>query len=133
MNQSFFIGAVGAHQQLKRLGVHGNNIANLNTMGFKANRADFTALLYQNHKGINAELPMGVGTKMLMTSTDFSQGSPSDTGRELDFYIDGEGRLVIAFEADTVAPGAMGSPEFAIPGGLLEGVLARPDLLADVE
>ena len=50
-----------------------------------------------------------------------------------DFYIDGEGRLVIAFEADTVAPGAMGSPEFAIPGGLLEGVLARPDLLADVE
>lgn len=50
-----------------------------------------------------------------------------------DFYIDGEGRLVIAFEADTVAPGAMGSPEFAIPGGLLEGVLARPDLLTDVE
>ena len=50
-----------------------------------------------------------------------------------DFYIDGEGRLVIAFEADTVAPGTVGSPEFAIPGGLLEGVLARPDLLADVE
>ena len=39
MNQSFFIGAVGAHQQLKRLTVHGNNIANLNTYGFKAERS----------------------------------------------------------------------------------------------
>ena len=33
MNQSFFIGAVGAHQQLKRLTVHSNNIANVNKIG----------------------------------------------------------------------------------------------------
>ena len=42
MNQSFYIGAVGASQQLKRLNIHGDNIANLNTMGFKANRSDFS-------------------------------------------------------------------------------------------
>lgn len=45
MNQSFFIAAVGAHQQLKRLTVHGNNIANLNTYGFKAERSRFASLM----------------------------------------------------------------------------------------
>lgn len=91
MNQSFYIGAVGAHQQLRRLNVHADNIANVNTIGFKANRADFTALMYQNHRGIEEEPPMGVGTRLLMTSTDFAQGGPSPTGRPLDYMIDGEG------------------------------------------
>ena len=92
MNQSFYIGAVGAQQQLYHLNVHGDNIANVNTFGFKANKSYFTALLYQNWPGADEdELPMGVGTRMLKTSTDYSQGAPSDTGRALDFYIDGEG------------------------------------------
>ncbi len=89
MNQSFYIGAVGAQQQLQRL--NGDNISNVNTNGFKANRAHFAALLYQDHRGVEEELPMGVGTSLLMTSTDFSQGGPADTGRTLDYYIDGAG------------------------------------------
>ena len=96
MNQSFYIGAVGAQHQLYHLNVHGDNIANVNTYGFKADRAYFSALLYQNHRGAlngeaNTELPIGVGTRMLMTSTDYSQGGPADTGRKLDYYIEGEG------------------------------------------
>ena len=91
MNQSFYIGAVGAQQQLYHLNVHGDNIANVNTFGFKANKSYFTALLYQNWPGVEAELPMGVGTRMLKTSTDYSQGVPSDTGRSLDFMIEGDG------------------------------------------
>ena len=91
MNQSFYIGAVGAQQQLYHLNVHGDNIANVNTFGFKANKSYFTALLYQNWPGVEAELPMGVGTRMLKTTTDYSQGAPSETGRRLDFMIDGEG------------------------------------------
>lgn len=91
MNQSFYIGAVGAQQQLLRLNVHGDNIANINTYGYKANRTPFSALMYQDHRGIEAELPMGVGTRMLMTSTDFSQGGVSDTGRSTDYMIEGEG------------------------------------------
>ena len=91
MNQSFYIGAVGAQQQLYHLNVHGDNIANVNTFGFKANKSYFTALLYQNWPGVEADLPKGVGTRMLKTSTDYSQGSPSETGRALDFYIEGEG------------------------------------------
>ena len=91
MNQSFYIGAVGAQQQLYHLNVHGDNIANVNTFGYKANKSYFTALIYQNWPGVEAELPKGVGARMLMTNTDFAQGVPSDTGRALDFYIDGEG------------------------------------------
>lgn len=91
MNQSFYIGAVGAQQQLFRLNVHGDNVANVNTYGFKANRTPFMALMYQNHQGVEEELPMGVGARLLMTSTDYSQGAPVDTGRRLDFMIEGEG------------------------------------------
>ena len=39
MNQSFYIGAVGAQHQLYHLNVHGDNIANVNTYGFKAHRS----------------------------------------------------------------------------------------------
>lgn len=99
MNQSFYIGAVGAQQQLRHLNVRGDNIANVNTFGFKANRAYFSALMYQNWPGKvqaeDTELPMGVGTKMLMTSTHFAQGAPKETGRDLDFCIDGEGFFAV--------------------------------------
>ena len=62
MNQSFFIGAVGAHQQQKRLNVQGNNIANVNTYGFKAEKGRFAALMYEDIKAIdNAQLPSGAG------------------------------------------------------------------------
>ena len=91
MNQSFYIGAIGAQQQLQRLNIIGDNIANLNTFGFKADRSDFSALMYQNHRGIDEELPMGVGTRLLMTSTDFSQGPVVDNSRSLDYMIEGDG------------------------------------------
>ncbi len=91
MNQSFYIGAVGAQMQLRRLNIIGDNIANLNTIGFKADRSDFAALMYQNHRGIEEELPMGVGTRLLMTSTNFSQGPVVDNQRSLDYMIEGDG------------------------------------------
>ena len=96
MNQSFYTAAVGAHQQLRRLNVHADNIANVNTFGFKADRADFAALMHQDHRGIEEDLPMGVGARLLMTSTDFSQGAPSVTGRPLDYMIDGQGFFAVA-------------------------------------
>lgn len=95
MNQSFYIGAVGAQMQLKRMNIIGDNIANLNTIGFKADRSDFSALIYQNHRGAVegelTELPMGVGTRLLMTSTNFDQGPVVDNQRSLDYMIEGDG------------------------------------------
>ena len=96
MNQSFFIGAVGAHQQLKRLTVHGNNIANLNTYGFKAEKSRFTALMYDNIRAIeNDELPSGVGSALWVTDTDFSAGAPVITDRDQDYMIAGDGFFAV--------------------------------------
>lgn len=95
MNQSFYIGAVGAQMQQKRMNIIGDNIANLNTVGFKADRSDFTALIYQDRRGAVegelTELPMGVGTRLLMTSTNFTQGPVVDNQRSLDYMIEGDG------------------------------------------
>ncbi len=96
MNQSFFIGAVGAHQQLKRLTVHSNNIANVNTYGFKAEKSRFTALMYDNIRAIeNDELPSGVGSALWITSTDFSSGAPVITDRDQDYMIAGDGFFAV--------------------------------------
>lgn len=92
MNQSFFIGAVGAHQQLKRLGVQGNNIANVNTYGFKAKKGRFSALMYDRVKNVEEEMvPTGVGTCLLTTDTDFNLGGAAETGRPQDYMIAGDG------------------------------------------
>jgi flagellar basal-body rod protein FlgG len=92
MDQSFYIGAVGAQQQMQHLNVVGDNIANVNTYGYKAQRTDFTALMYQNMRGVeDSGLTSGSGTCMMMTSTDFSSGGVVDTGRAQDYMIDGNG------------------------------------------
>lgn len=97
MNQSFYIGAVGAQQQLRRLNIHGDNIANVNTVGFKADRARFMPLMYRNYLGIdNEQLPLGVGTRVMMTSTDFSQGGVMDNSNPLDYMIQGDGFFALA-------------------------------------
>lgn len=43
-----------------------------------------------------------------------------------DYYINGDGDLVLVFEEYSVAPGSMGTPEFVIPSQLIAGILARP-------
>lgn len=101
MNQSFFIAAVGAHQQLKRLTVHGNNIANLNTYGFKAEKSRFASLMYDDLKAIGTAedgtateghemLASGVGACLWTTDTDFKSGAVAETRRDQDYCIAGD-------------------------------------------
>ena len=105
MNQSFFIAAAGAHQQLKRLTVHGNNIANLNTYGFKAEKSRFASLMYEDLKGIGGAaggegdfemLPSGVGGALWTTDTDFKSGALAETRRDQDYAIAGDGFFAVA-------------------------------------
>ncbi|BAL01144.1 flagellar basal-body rod protein FlgG [Oscillibacter valericigenes Sjm18-20] len=92
MNSSFFTAAVGAAQQQLRLNVQANNIANVNTYGFKAQKPTFASLMYGNVNGINnQQLPRGSGAKMAMDGTDFSGGAIADTGCAQDYAIIGEG------------------------------------------
>ena len=92
MNSSFYTAAVGAYMQNQRMNVQGNNLANVNNYGFKAERATFHHLMYGNVLGIDAEeLPRGSGTKMVKASVDFEQGGVIETGRTFDFAINGDG------------------------------------------
>ena len=96
MNQSFYTGAVGAIQQMNALNVQGNNIANVNTTAFKAEKTRFTALLRQQMESIeDGNHSSGVGARMLMTSTDFSDGMLMQTGRSQDYAIRGDGYFAL--------------------------------------
>ena len=92
MNQSFYAAAIGAHQQMQHLNVHSNNIANVNTYGFKPQRASFSALMYSMVEGVdNEELPKGGGTRMTSTPTGFDTGFYIATNRTQDYAIEGSG------------------------------------------
>lgn len=92
MNQSFYTAGVGAWQQQVRLNVHGNNIANVNNYGFKAKRPVFSDLMYDYINGAQQdEMPRGTGAYMVSADTDFSATGFADTGRAMDYAIDGDG------------------------------------------
>lgn len=107
MNQSFFIAAVGAHQQLKRLTVHSNNIANVNTYGFRAEKSRFASLMYDDLKAIGGAtegtqtedcemIPSGVGACLWTTDTNFNSGPITETRRDQDYCIAGDGFFAVA-------------------------------------
>ena len=96
MLQGFYSAAVGAQQQMLRMDVHGNNISNVNTNGFKAQVPAFQALMYGMLDGIDgSQLPVGSGAALTGTTTNWEKGSLQDTGRDLDFAIIGEGYFAL--------------------------------------
>ena len=91
MNISFYTAAVGAQQQQERLDVHANNIANVNTNGFRAKIPSFSALMTGPVTGIEEDLPRGVGSRLIDADTDFRSAGITGTNRPLDFAIEGDG------------------------------------------
>lgn len=92
MNESFYIGALGAHQQQKSLNVTSNNISNVNSHGFKAEKSRFTSLMYQNLKTAEkGNVRSGSGTCLWTTDTNFAPGAAAHTGRSQDYMIQGDG------------------------------------------
>ncbi len=100
MNISFYTAAVGAQQQQERLDVHGNNIANVNTYGFKDKRPSFSALMTAPIRGIDEDLPRGVGSRMIGADTDFAGSAFAETGRRLDYAIAGSGFFALVDPAN---------------------------------
>jgi flagellar hook protein FlgE len=94
---SLYTGATGLDSSTAELSVVGDNIANANTVGFKASRADFADALAQNLIG---DTPsgggqMGLGTKLQVVQRILTQGSLSNTGVATDLAIDGTGFFVV--------------------------------------
>lgn len=105
MIRSLYTGVTGMVAQQLNVDVIANNLANVNTVGFKKSRADFQDLLYQTIRAPGAVTPSGVevpagiqlgaGVKPAAVSKLFSQGDMRNSQNELDIAIDGKGLFQI--------------------------------------
>lgn len=104
MMRSLWAGVSGLENHQTRMDVIGNNISNVNTIGFKKGRVEFQDLLSQTMQGPSAptaELggvnPQQVGLGMNIASIDtiFTQGSLETTGKNDDMAIEGDGFFVM--------------------------------------
>lgn len=101
MFQSLWVAKTGLDAQQTRMTVTSNNLANVNTTGFKRGRASFEDLLYQNIRqpggasSQQTELPSGLttgtGVRVVSTQKNFIQGNLLQTGNALDLAINGRG------------------------------------------
>jgi flagellar hook protein FlgE len=87
-------GLVGFSKQLETIS---NNVANLNTPGFKGATNQFSALFSGggDAAGGNASASSGAGLAMLPSTLDFAQGQINQTGNALDVAINGQGMFVL--------------------------------------
>lgn len=97
MNQSFYIGALGAGSQQTKLNVVSNNIANVNTVGFKAQYSAFSDLVYAETRSSTGgdAVKTGSGTRLDLVKTDMTDMPYRDTGIDNDYAIAGEGFFML--------------------------------------
>lgn len=104
MNRAMFAGVAGMKAHQTKMDVIGNNIANVNTFGYKTQRAVFSDVYYQtlrsastgtaNRGGVNPST-VGYGSTMMGTQAQMTQSSMQNTGFGLDVAITGEGFLQV--------------------------------------
>lgn len=104
MMRSLWTAASGMKTQQISMDNIANNLANINTTGYKKERMEFQSLLYQNlqkkttdtqgnPKPIGAQV--GLGVRVSAITTEFSQGRFEETGGEYDFAIQGSGFFMV--------------------------------------
>ena len=113
MDASMWVAKTGLDAQQTRMNVISNNLANVNTTGFKRDRAVFEDLLYQNIRqaggqtGANTQAPtglmLGTGVRVVATEKQHAQGNMVNTQNPLDMAIAGEGFFQIAQSDGTIA------------------------------
>lgn len=101
MLRALYSSAAGMQSQQVNLDVISNNLANVNTTGYKKTKAEFQDLLYQINRSAGADqgagnqLPTGVqighGSRLVATSKIFTNGELTQTGERLDVAIQGDG------------------------------------------
>ena len=88
---SFQQGLSGLNGASKQLEAIGNNIANANTVGFKASQAQFADVYANSLTGGGGGTGTGIGTKVAKVAQQFSQGNITATVNPLDMAINGGG------------------------------------------
>ena len=96
MGSSLFAGISGLASAGKQLDVIGNNIANVNTVGFRSGRIHFGDILSQSVTGgAAAGMQVGRGVDVAAITTQFSSGSFETTANATDLAIDGDGFFIV--------------------------------------
>lgn len=138
MDSSMWIAKTGLDAQQMRMSVISNNLANVNTTGFKRDRAMFEDMLYQNiHQPgaqVNADnqsptgLMIGTGVRIVSTEKTHTQGNMVSTKNALDLAIQGDGFFQIAQNDGTIAYTRDGSFKLSAAGQLVtaNGALLQP-------
>jgi flagellar hook protein FlgE len=97
MLTSFFTGMSGVSANSQAINVIGNNLANINTTGFKSARTNFAEMLGSLSYSANGNpIQVGLGTVSAGVSPLFSQGSIQTTGRSTDVAMSGSGFFVVS-------------------------------------
>lgn len=101
MNVALYSSASGMQAQQLNLDTIANNLANVNTTGFKKSKLEFQDLLYQQSRPAGADsgagnqvpsgMQVGAGSRVVSTAKIFTQGTLSQTGEKLDIAIQGDG------------------------------------------
>src|ERR687889_2525118 len=99
MIRALYTSAAGMTAQQHNMDVIANNLANVNTTGFKRSRADFQDLLYQSSRSagtaaaqgsqIPTGIQVGLGTRTAAVERIISQGDFRQTGNNLDLVVEG--------------------------------------------
>ncbi|MBF0551879.1 MAG: flagellar hook-basal body complex protein, partial [Deltaproteobacteria bacterium] len=92
---AMYAGVSGLNTNGNSLNVIGDNIANVNTVGFKGSRADFQDVLYQTVSAAGASSQVGRGTTLSAVLGDFTQGSSQTTDSPSDIQISGSGFFMV--------------------------------------
>ena len=97
MLTSFFSGLSGLNSNSTYISAIGNNLANVNTVGFKADTVDFSDVLHSTlgTNGAGNPVQIGMGSKVADISPSFVQGGLQSTGGETDVAIEGRGFLIV--------------------------------------
>ena len=138
--RALWIAKTGLDAQQTRMSVVANNLANVNTTGFKRDRAMFEDLLYQTirqpgaQSSENTQLPSGllIGTGVRTTATEklFTQGNLVQTESNLDVAVEGRGFFEILLPDGSVAYSRDGSFQLDSQGQMVtpNGYTVQPGL-----
>jgi len=129
MDPALWAAKTGLDAQQTQMTVTANNLANVNTTGFKKSRAVFDDLLYQNRAQVGATtsqstqaptwLNVGTGVRVVATEKNYTQGSVNTTGNTFDLAIQGRGFFQVLQPSGTVGYTRDGSFQVNAQGQLV--------------
>jgi flagellar basal-body rod protein FlgG len=113
MLRALYSSSAGMQSQQTNLDVIANNLANVNTTGFKKVKAEFQDLLYQTSRSAGSDqgggnmlptsLQIGHGSRLISTSKIFTNGELTQTGERMDMAIQGDGFFEVQLADGTLA------------------------------